>query len=487
MYKEFEKKVKLVQEKAVTVGAEQYDNYLTKYKRFEDEFQEELKKAIVLRNDKQEDLKRFQFNVKDMIHRIHESTEIKDQLKEKMDELMKLLLKSAPSSVIIALASDLTLRKSDMGKLIEEECKVRKECAEKALLSKCTDQQCVLNTVKKAENEEELVQYNLYVNVFPKNKLTLENNIEIPLKTLFGDDVYNVLVIENTNFGLNRGTHNIRFNTKKSIANIIDQKFKSDNRQEIFTNFKNYFLKENLFTKFEIVEGYIVNNDSLLKRTTNSIKSTAIKAKEAAKISLIIFNQTAKSEENMEDTYRLLTLINSYFSFVKAQRDEIYKYYEMQYDEYYKELLIKEKEERVEEGVQDEPFKKLVFPLITHSTDYINVLVPPDLMTAATIAINSVPSESIKKAMIEALIDVRGENAEEENKEETRQKLTEELNNKPMQTMAGIPDDKLRIAVSNMQQQATETLSERKNGGKSHQKSQKRKKVRRKKSIKKSI
>lgn len=95
-----------------------------------------------------------------LLYNIHQSDEIKEHVKRKMDELMAVLLECAPDSIILTLFMDKTLKQNGLGDVIMNECERRTNVDSKFKCSEASekkvDEQITAEMIKEDELSDEL-------------------------------------------------------------------------------------------------------------------------------------------------------------------------------------------------------------------------------------------------------------------------------------------------------------------------------------------
>ena len=337
-----------------------------------------------------------------LLYNIHQSSEIKEEIKRKMKDLMSLLLESAPDDVILTLFLDKTLKQRGIGDAVAAECLRRR--TDKGHIRKSED-----DVKKNIKNESSLktsfgeileeMKQDTWTSTNDNIKALEQINVKIQeaYKKAQTDDLLTAL------FYLEDLTAKYKLGKKSLDEEKFCYKPGNDDENEKRIKAAQILgaIKED--QEKEKVKGFFSRSMGKVASVAKSAVSPQTYMNMFNKV-----NEITEAEEKMMDVLTALSVINGLFIVMKTQYDEAMRYYEKHLD------LILTKDEGASFDIAERynifvrgrdasiqnptTFEKANY-MIELSPEYINFLVPPSLQSIMNEAINQTSSDVIDKVM----------------------------------------------------------------------------------------
>ena len=418
-----------------------------------------------------------------LLYNIHQSSEVKEEIKRKMKDLMGMLLESAPDDVILTLFLDKTLKNRGIGDAVAAECLRRR--TEKGTL-KQIERNIVDDYVQKTEKEtfEEILTTIDKENTWlvSGSNTTLLENIKKRMEDKYATDDSDKLLdlifyIESIIYLYGLGKKNVdeqMFCHKPGNNDENEKRIKQsqllgaigeERKKREFNKLLEKAAKEDEY-KNKSFWGKRKSNLAAMGKGETYTKAAKAIGKGAASLGKAMIdpqtylylakqaNEMSAAEEKMMDVLTALSVINGLFIVMKAQYDEAMRYYEKHLDiiietDVKNETDPAKKSARTSIGVDPKRYniyvrggfnptlpetkeKDKIYPttfemanyMIELSPEYINFLVPPSLQSIMNEAINQTSSDVIDSAMEAAAKEAK---EEAQDLEKINDDLTDEI------------------------------------------------------------
>jgi hypothetical protein len=393
-----------------------------------------------------------------LLYNIHQSSEIKEEIKRKMKDLMGLLLESAPDDVILTLFLDKTLKNRGIGDAVAAECLRRR--TEKGELK-----QLERNITGEYVNKDEIVTFEEILTTIDKkntwlvsvSNTTLLENIKKRMEDKYATDDSDKLLdlifyIENVIYlyGLgkknedeqmfchkpgNNDENEKRIKQSQLLGAVGEDRKRREFKKQLEKAAKNDEYNKKSFMGRRKSNFMALGKGETYTKAAKSIGKGAMSLGKAMKDPQTYLylakqaNEITGAEEKMMDVLTALSVINGLFIVMKAQYDEAMRYYEKHLDIIIETDVKNEKDDtpksdRTSIGVDPKRYNIYVrggilptlpgdksmdqiYPttfemanyMIELSPEYINFLVPPSLQSIMNEAINQTSSDVIDSVM----------------------------------------------------------------------------------------
>ena len=364
-----------------------------------------------------------------LLYNIHQSSEIKEEIKRKMKDLMGLLLESAPDDVILTLFLDKTLKGRGIGDAVAAECLRRR--ADKKINVKLEGK--IKEQLDKNDKDfldsitDKMNKGNWLVSVSEENYLDgIKTKLDSAYKKKPNDELLNsIFYLEDKIVKFKLGEKNKdedKFCYKPGDDNDSAKRIKAS---QILGAIKEDQTKTEISKELDDAaakKGFLSRSYSSAKSTIKLAGKAVINPQTYLNI-LDKANEMSEAEEKMMDVLTSLSVINGLFIVMKAQYDEAMRYYEKHLD------IIVERDNPPTPTILTTPipdiskryniylrgrtdskdpnpttFEKANY-MIELSPEYINFLVPPSLQSIMNEAINQTSSDVMDAAM-DKIVDV---------------------------------------------------------------------------------
>jgi hypothetical protein len=274
-------------------------NYVKENKNLDETFEKKFEQALEQAKNNKKNNKKDKKSPEFLLYNIHQNDEIKKELNDNMQELMVLLLKVAPDSVITSLYFDNKLNEKGFNDIVNEECKRREKSKNNFVCKDIKNSQTIENNIEnKVKNSISKYIKKSFIDNSIINNIKLVNKIADAEENM--EDTINLLTVINGLFNNMKSQYDeIMKYYEKHLDIILDNK----NEQYINIKLKNkdYNNEPTIFEKTNfIIENSNEYMNFLIPPSSQLIVDESIQNISSDFVEMISGPITDKVEEDVE-------------------------------------------------------------------------------------------------------------------------------------------------------------------------------------------